>query len=65
MTTEKKPAGNVPEITPAQAYEEWYDEQIRLGLEDIEAGRVFSHEEVLKRGNEQIARLKHKYAKAA
>lgn len=28
------------------AYEAWYDEQVRLGLEDIEAGRVVSDEEV-------------------
>jgi len=27
-------------------YEAWYDEQVRLGLEDIEAGQVVSHEEV-------------------
>ncbi len=29
-------------------YEAWFDEQVRLGLEDIEAGRVVSAEEVTK-----------------
>ncbi|MDP1605603.1 MAG: hypothetical protein Q8L93_03010 [Rhodocyclaceae bacterium] len=27
-------------------YEAWYDEQVRLGLEDIEAGRVVSDEDL-------------------
>jgi predicted transcriptional regulator len=27
-------------------YEAWYDEQVRLGLEDIEAGRVVSDDDV-------------------
>lgn len=47
------------------AYEAWYDEQVRLGLEDIEAGRVVSHEDVVKHAREQMARLKRKHAKAA
>ena len=41
-----------PEKTPEEqlaAYEAWYDEQVRLGLEDIEAGRVLSHEEVARK----------------
>jgi len=65
MVTERNPPDNATDKTPAQAYEEWYSEQIRLGLADIDAGLVFSHEEVLKRGSEQLARLKQKYAKAA
>ncbi len=27
-------------------YAAWFDEQVRLGLEDIDAGRVVSHDEV-------------------
>lgn len=28
------------------AYREWFDEQVKLGLDDLEAGRIVSHEEV-------------------
>jgi len=59
--TAKKPEPKPQEKTPAQRYEEWYDEQIRLGIEDIEAGRVISHEEVMKRSNAHLAELKKKY----
>lgn len=27
-------------------YEVWHDEQVRLGLEDIDAGRIVSHDEI-------------------
>lgn len=50
---------------PHVEYQAWYDEQVRLGLEDIEAGRVIDHKEVVKRGQDQIARLKRQHAKAA
>ena len=46
-------------------YEQWKDEQIKLGLADLEAGRVLSHEEVMRRSEAQLRRLKKKYAKAA
>jgi predicted transcriptional regulator len=59
--TAKKSASEVREKTPAQRYEEWYDEQIRLGIEDIEAGRVISHEEVMKHSDAHLAELKKKY----
>ncbi len=59
--TAKKSASEVREKTPAQRYEEWYDEQIRLGIEDIEAGRVISHEEFMKRSDAHLAELKKKY----
>lgn len=29
-------------------YEAWYAEQVRLGIEDLDAGRVVSHEEAKK-----------------
>lgn len=47
------------------AYEAWYDEQVRLGLEDIEAGRVLSHEEVVKKSEALLKRLEKKYASKA
>lgn len=59
--TAKKIERKTPEKTPAERYDEWYDEQIRLGIEDIEAGRVVSHEEVMKRSNAHLAELKKKY----
>ena len=61
IATVKKSACRTPEKTPAEKYEEWFDEQIRLGIEDIEAGRVISHEEALKRSNAHLAELKKKY----
>lgn len=59
--TAKKIERKTREKTPAERYDEWYDEQIRLGIEDIEAGRVVSHEEVMKRSNAHLAELKKKY----
>ena len=53
-------------MTPQQKadYEAWYDEQIRLGLEDIEAGRVYSHEEVKQHVNALFAQLAEEDAQA-
>lgn len=47
------------------AYDAWYDEQIRLGLEDLEAGRVLSHEEVVKKSEEYLKQLEKKHARKA
>ena len=47
------------------AYDAWYDEQIRLGLEDLEAGRVLSHEEVVKKSDALLKQLEKKYAREA
>lgn len=47
------------------AYDAWYDEQIRLGLEDLEAGRVLSHEEVVRRMDRHMAELEKKYGEKA
>lgn len=58
----KKPDPVKPE---KQTYEQWRDEQIKLGLADLDAGRVVSHEDVMKRGKALIERLKRKHAKAA
>jgi len=39
--TMESPMNRTPKLTPEQpAYENWYDQQVRMGLEDIEAGRV-------------------------
>ncbi|MBK8120486.1 MAG: hypothetical protein IPK39_15875 [Sulfuritalea sp.] len=46
-------------------YEQWKDEQIKLGLADLDAGRVVSHADVVKRGKALVERLKRKHAKAA
>lgn len=53
MKTDSKKASSTEQRAQ---YDAWYDAQVRLGLEDIEAGRILSHEEVVKRGREQIAR---------
>lgn len=59
--TAKKIERKAQEKAPAERYDEWFDEQIRIGIEDIEAGRVISHEEVRKRSNAHLAELKKKY----
>ncbi len=46
-------------------YEQWKDEQIRRGLADLEAGRVLSHEEVMRRSEAQLRRLEKKNTRAA
>ena len=60
---------NAKKATPPKAdhdnYDAWYDEQVRLGLEDIDAGRVIPHEEVVRRGKALLKRLERKHAKAA
>ncbi len=45
------PGAAMQSIKPAKkdAYREWFDEQVKLGLDDIEAGRIVSHEEVRER----------------
>ena len=63
-TSAAKPA-QVRATSDADAYEAWYDEQVRLGLADIDAGRVVAHEEVVKRGEALLRRLERKHAKAA
>lgn len=54
------------EIERAQAeYEAWRDEQIRLGMEDLDAGRVVDHETLMARLKAKIKRLEKKHAQAA
>lgn len=55
-----------PKLPPEQqTYENWYDEQIRLGLEDIKAGRVVSHEDFLKNLAAHMKRLEKKHDRKA
>lgn len=58
-----------PKLAEQRAqYEAWYDEQVRLGLEDIEAGRVVSDEEVTKhmqRLREELRATSGQVARAA
>lgn len=54
-----------PKQTPAEAYEAWYDEQIRLGLEDIEAGRVVTDEEAERHTDRLFKKLERKYGHKA
>lgn len=53
-------------MTPQQKsdYEAWYDEQIRLGLEDLEAGRVHTDAEVWRRVEDLFAQIAEEDAKA-
>lgn len=46
-------------------YEAWKEEQIRLGLEDFEQGRIVDHETVMARLRAKIQRYRKKNAKAA
>lgn len=52
--------------TPRQAaYEAWKDEQVRLGLEDIEAGRVISDEEAERHTDRLFKLLERKHGHKA
>ena len=54
-----------PKPTPAETYDAWYDEQVRLGLEDIEAGRVVSAEEAERHMKAHIKKLARKHGSKA
>jgi predicted transcriptional regulator len=55
-----------PKLAEQRAqYEAWYEVQVRLGLEDIEAGRIVSHDEVAKRSAELLGELRKKHAPKA
>jgi predicted transcriptional regulator len=62
----RKPANKATEPDPRlAAYEAWYAEQIRLGVEEIEAGLAIPHEEVMAKIRKKLDALKRKHAKAA
>jgi len=54
-----------PKPTPAETYDAWYDDQVRLGLEDIEAGRVVSHDDVVMKSAALLKQLKKKHGHQA
>jgi len=57
-----------PAMTKAEkqaAYDEWYLAEVQKGLDDIEAGRVIPHEEVMKQAREHLDKLIRKNAKKA
>lgn len=64
-TPPKKPAPRKATRGGTAEYDAWYDEQVRLGLEDIESGRVIPHEEFVASGQALLEKLKRKHAKAA
>jgi predicted transcriptional regulator len=47
------------------AYDAWYLAEVQKGLDDIEAGRVISHEEAEKEMDAHMEELFKKYGKAA
>jgi predicted transcriptional regulator len=56
MTTERRKSD-----TARAEYDAWFEEQVRLGLEDIEAGRVVSDEAA----TERMKRLREELRAAA
>lgn len=47
------------------AYREWFDEQVRLGIEDADAGNLLSDEEVRKHFEKKAKRLAQRNKQAA
>lgn len=47
------------------AYREWFDEQVRLGIEDADAGNLLSDEEVRKHFEKKAKRLAERNKQAA
>ena len=43
-----------------KAYDAWYDEQVRLGIEDVDAGRVVSHAEAMRHWDDLFQKLEKK-----
>ena len=55
-----------PATEAAKDYEAWYEEQVRLGLDDLDAGRVVSSENAEKHFERTLKQLDRKHgAKAA
>lgn len=47
------------------AYREWFDEQVRLGIEDANAGNLLTDEEVRKHFEKKVKRLVERNKQAA
>lgn len=59
-----KPAAK-PVNEAAEDYEAWYEEQVRLGLDDLDAGRVVSSEEAEKHFESTLKQLDRKHGTKA
>jgi predicted transcriptional regulator len=55
-TTQNKPT--------AEADLQWYEEQIQLGLDDLEAGRVLTQEEMRAAVEKELATIAARHAKS-
>jgi predicted transcriptional regulator len=53
----------VNEVT--KDYEVWYEEQVRLGLDDLDAGRMVSSEEAKKHFERTLKQLERKHGTKA
>lgn len=60
-----KPSQNDTVAEQRAAYEAWHDEQVRLGVQDIESGRIVSHEDVEKQTAELLGKLESKHGREA
>ena len=49
----------------AKDYEAWYEEQVRLGLDDLNAGRTVSSEEAEKHFESTLKQLERKHGTKA
>ena len=54
-----------PANEAAKDYEIWYEEQVRLGLDDLAAGRVVSSEEAEKHFERTLKQLERKHGTKA
>lgn len=65
MGAEIKPSPNDTVAEQRAVYESWHDEQVRLGVHDIESGRIVSHEEVEQRTAELPGKLESRHGREA
>jgi predicted transcriptional regulator len=54
-----------PANEAAKDYETWYEEQVRLGLDDLDAGRMVSSEEAEKHFERTLKQLERKHGTKA
>ena len=54
-----------PTESPNQEYQDWFNAQVRLGIEAIEAGQTVTHEQVCKDIATLLETIKTKHAPKA
>ncbi len=54
-----------PVTEAAKDYDAWYEEQVRLGLDDLDAGRMVSSEEAEKHFERTLKQLGRKHGTKA